>query len=179
MWETSGLAGSSKSHCAGSDFLHPTHGRAESGSADWEDLCGDLYIAFISECPQVRMNSLALGFFFNFLEWGIICHTLCHLKIFLGLNLSILLSHVRLPVPAVSYLSSQVCVWRCGYMCQEYRLMPDSREILETIFRITHNLLMNSLSGKRCILLMLFFKKVDLSTLNFNIDRSLWGYSHL
>lgn len=44
---------------------------------------------------------------------------------FLGLNLSILSSQVRLQaVPTVSYLSSQVCVWGDKDLCQEYRLMP-------------------------------------------------------
>lgn len=100
-------------------------------------------------CPQVRVNWLALGFFFLSLwERPHLSH-LMSFKVFLGMNLSILLSQVRLPaVPAVSYLSSQVCVWRCEDPCQEHSLMPDSREILETIFRITHDFLMDSFSGK-------------------------------
>lgn len=143
VWETSGLPGCSNSYWAGSDFLHPTHDQDESGSADWEVLfCGVLYVAL-----RWGWIHLPLGFL-SFWERPHLSH-LMSFKVFLGMNLSILLSQVRLPaVPAVSYLSSQVCVWRCEDPCQEYRLVPDSREILETVFRITHNLLMDSFSGK-------------------------------
>lgn len=68
---------------------------------------------------------------------------------FLGLNLSILSSQVRLQaVPTVSYLSSQVCVWGDKDLCQEYRLMPVPNtnpplsgfgEILEVIVWITES----------------------------------------
>lgn len=172
VWETSGLAVSSKSHCACSDFLRPTHGWAESGSENWEALYDNLYIPFIHECPQVRVDSLTLGFFGR-------RHHLSHLmsfKIFLGLSLSILLSQVRLPaVPAGSYLSSQVCVRRCKSMCQEYRLMPDSREILETTLRITQSLLTSSFCRDRWVPLILFLWQWSLSTLTLYIDSTLWG----